>query len=91
MATPDAAVPLPLVTEQVCAGPVGWARTVTLYSYIIGLTNGDGGFELGGGIGPGDRKIIGTIVLQNQACATKTANGNSYRHGAVGEAKTETL
>src|SRR5580704_5742851 len=53
-------------------------------SYIIGLANGDGGFELCGGIGPGDRKIISTIVLQNQACATETANSDSYGHGSGG-------
>src|SRR6267143_3278689 len=56
---------------------------------VIGLTEGDGGFELGGSSGPGNRKELGAI-LQNQAGARKAANrypdglgtcGASYHDG----------
>ena len=45
---------------------------------IIGLTEGDGSFELGGSSGPGNRKELGAI-LQNQAGARQA--GNRYPDG----------
>src|ERR1700730_9177908 len=40
---------------------------------IIGLTEGDGSFELGGSSGPGNRKELGAI-LQNQTGAGQASN-----------------